>query len=77
MFRIPAIEKALPDDVRRTARDHPVIALTLGAIVGFYLGRSHGRELLSAGAALAISAGLTRARGALGIESRGSDRDRD
>ncbi len=76
MFRIPALEKALPDDVRRTARNHPVIALALGSIVGFYLGRSHGRELLSAGAALGISAGLARARGALGIEPRRSARER-
>lgn len=76
MFRIPALEKALPDDVRRTARDHPFIAITLGAIVGFYLGRSHGREILSAGTALGISAGLTGVRRALGIEGPRSSRDR-
>ncbi|HZI65159.1 MAG TPA: hypothetical protein VFF17_01205 [Thermoanaerobaculia bacterium] len=76
MLRIPAIEKALPDDLRKSARDHPVIALALGAVVGFYLGRSHGREILSAGAALGISAGLTSARRALGVEPRGASRDR-
>ncbi len=76
MFRIPALEKALPDDLRKTARDHPVIALALGAIVGFYLGRSHGREILSAGAAVGISAGLSSARRALGVEPRPSKRDR-
>lgn len=76
MFRITALEKALPDDVRRTARDHPFIAMALGAVVGFYLGRSHGREILSAGAAVGISAGLMGARRALGVEPRRSKRDR-
>lgn len=76
MFRITPLEKALPDDVRRTARDHPLIALTLGAVVGFYLGRSHGREILSAVAALGISAALTSARRTLGVEPRRSARDR-
>lgn len=74
MFRIPALEKALPDDVRKTARDHPVIALVLGAVVGYYLGRSHGREILSAGAAIGISAGLTSARRVLGVEPRDTSR---
>lgn len=76
MLRIPALEKALPDDIRRSARDHPLIALALGAVVGYYLGRSHGREILSAGAALGVSAGLTSARRALGVEPRRSPRDR-
>lgn len=76
MFRIPALEKALPDDVRRTARDHPFIAIALGAIVGFYLGRTHGREILQAGTALGISAVLTSARRAFGIEPPRSSRDR-
>ena len=74
MFRIPALEKALPDDVRRTARDHPFIAICVGAIVGFYLGRSHGRDILAAGAALGISAGLTGARRALGVDPPSRDR---
>ncbi len=76
MFRISALEKALPDDVRRTARNHPVIALAVGAVVGFFLGRSHGREILSAGAAIGISAGLSSARRALKVEPRRSTRDR-
>lgn len=76
MFRIPALEKALPDDLRRTVRDHPFVVIALGAVVGFYLGRSHGREILQAGTALGISAGLTSARRAFGIEPPRSARDR-
>jgi hypothetical protein len=76
MFRIPAIEKALPDDVRRTVRDHPFVVIALGAVVGYYLGRTHGREILQAGAALGISAGLTSARRAFGIEPARSSRER-
>ena len=74
MFRIPALEKALPDDVRRTARDHPFIAIALGAVVGFYLGRSHRREILAAGTALGVSAGLTGVRRALGVDPPSRDR---
>jgi hypothetical protein len=68
MVRIPAIEKALPDDVRRTVRNHPAIALAVAALGGYYLGKSYGREILSALVAVAISAGSARARRLLGVE---------
>lgn len=67
MIRISALEKALPDDVRKTARSHPFLAITAGAIVGYYLGRSHGRMILSALVALGISAGTSTARKMLGV----------
>ena len=68
MIRVKAIEKALPDDVRRTVRDHPVLAIAAGALAGFYLGRSHGRELLAALIGVGISAGASSARRMLGVE---------
>lgn len=68
MIRIKAIEKALPDDVRRTARDHPFLVIVAGSLVGFYLGRSHGRALLTVLVGVGISAGASSARRMLGVE---------
>jgi len=48
MIRVGALEKALPDDLRRTVRNHPVIAIAAGALAGFYLGKEYGREILTA-----------------------------
>ncbi|HEV8230983.1 MAG TPA: hypothetical protein VGQ75_01430 [Thermoanaerobaculia bacterium] len=69
MIRVSSLEKALPDDLRRTVRDHPFLALTAGALVGFYLGRSHGREILSALVGVGVSAGAAGAKRALGVEA--------
>jgi hypothetical protein len=68
MIRVKAIEKALPDDVRRTVRDHPFLTIAAGALAGFYLGRSHGRALLAALIGVGISAGAASARRMLGVE---------
>ena len=68
MLRIPALEKAVPDDIRRTVRDHPVIALAAGALAGFYLGKEFGKEILAALVSVGISAGATNARRRLGVE---------
>lgn len=70
MVRISALEKALPDELRSTVRDHPVIALAAGAMAGFYLGRGFGREILSALVGVGISAGAADARRMLGVEPR-------
>jgi hypothetical protein len=70
MIRVSSLEKALPDDLRRTVRDHPFLALTAGALVGFYLGRSHGREILSALVGVGVSAGAAGAKRFLGVDSR-------
>jgi hypothetical protein len=68
MIRVSALERALPDDLRRTVRDHPVIAIAAGALAGFYLGRAYGREILTALLGVGISAGATNARRMLGVE---------
>jgi len=68
MIRISALEKALPDDIRRTVRDHPVVAIAAAALAGFYLGRGYGREILTALLGVGISAGATNARRMLGVE---------
>lgn len=70
MIRVSSLEKALPDDLRRTVRNHPFLALAAGALAGFYLGRSHGREVLSALIGVGVSAGAAGAKRALGVEAR-------
>jgi hypothetical protein len=67
MLRVSAIEKALPDDVRRIAREHPFVAITAATVLGFYLGRSHGRAILTALVGVGISAGSANARKVFGI----------
>jgi hypothetical protein len=75
MIRVAALEKALPDDVRRPVREHPVIAIAAGALAGYYLGKNYGREILTALVGVGISAGATNARRMLGVEpSRDSRR---
>jgi hypothetical protein len=74
MVRISALEKAVPDDIRRTVRDHPVIALAVGALAGYYLGKGFGKEILAALVSVGISAGATNARRMLGVEPRDSRR---
>jgi hypothetical protein len=74
MIRVDAIEKKLPDDVRRTIKDHPLLALTAGALAGYYLGRGYGRQILTALVGVGISAGASNARRMLGVEPRDSRR---
>jgi hypothetical protein len=74
MIRVAAIEKNLPDDVRRTIKDHPLLALTAGALAGYYLGRGYGKEILTALVGVGISAGASSARRMLGVEPRDSRR---
>jgi hypothetical protein len=71
LVRISSLEKALPDDVRRTVRDHPFLAIVAGALAGFYVGRSHGREILTALVGVGVSAGAANARRLLGVPPRG------
>jgi hypothetical protein len=74
MIRVAAIEKNLPDDVRRTIKDHPLLALSAGALAGYYLGRGYGKEILTALVGVGISAGASNARRMLGVEPRDSRR---
>ncbi|HEX9689711.1 MAG TPA: hypothetical protein VGB47_11650 [Thermoanaerobaculia bacterium] len=67
MIRVPSLEKSLPDELRRIVRDHPLVSITAGAFAGFYLGRSHGREILTALVGVGVSAGAARARNLLGV----------
>jgi hypothetical protein len=69
MIRISAIEEALPDDLRKATRAHPFLVIAAGALVGFYLGRSHGRAILSALVGVGITAGASSARKMLDVES--------
>lgn len=68
MIRVAAIEEALPRDLRRSIRDHPVLAITVGALVGWYLGNHHGRQTLSALVGVGLSVGASNARRMLGVE---------
>ena len=74
MIRVAAIEKKLPDDVRRTIRDHPLLSLTVGALAGYYLGRAYGKEILTALVGVGISAGASNARKMLGVQPADSRR---
>lgn len=67
MLRVTALEKALPDDVRRISREHPFFAIAAATVLGFYLGRSHGRAILTALVGAGISAGSVGARRMLGL----------
>jgi hypothetical protein len=69
MIRVPSLEKSLPDELRRSVRDHPWLSITAGALVGFYFGRNHGREILTALVGVGVSAGAARARSLLAVES--------
>jgi hypothetical protein len=68
MIRISAIEKAMPDDIRRAVREHPILTIVGGAFLGYYLGKSHGRAILAALVSVGITAGASSARRMLGVE---------
>jgi hypothetical protein len=59
-MRIAAIESALPRDWREIIRSHPFLSLVAAAVVGAYLGRNHGREVLAAASSAGIAVGTAR-----------------
>jgi len=68
MIRIEPIENTLPKDWRRAVRDHPWLSVCAAAAVGFYLGRNHGRQLLSSLVSVGVAVGVEQLRRAVGIE---------
>jgi hypothetical protein len=70
MLRIEALEDSLPKTWRRAVRDHPWLAVSAAAGTGFYLGRNHGRQLLSALVSVALSVGVESVRRAMGVERK-------
>jgi hypothetical protein len=67
MIRIEPLEDSLPKDWRRAIRDHPFLAVSIAAALGVYVGRNHGRQLLSALVRSGLAFGVARLRGALGL----------
>lgn len=69
MIRIEPLEESLPKDWRRAIRDHPLLSMAGAAVVGLYIGRNHGRQLLAALVSSGIAFGVESVRGALGLRS--------
>jgi uncharacterized membrane protein YebE (DUF533 family) len=62
MVRVEPLEKALPPDWRRLVRDQPLLSVVAGFVAGVYLGRRHGRQLLSALVSIGIAAAVDGAQ---------------
>jgi hypothetical protein len=67
MLRIEPIERALPSDWKRVVRDQPLLAICAAAATGIYLGRHHGRRLLSAFVSVGIATAVETARQRFGF----------
>jgi hypothetical protein len=67
MMRVEPLEKALPSDWRRVVRDQPILAVVAAFAAGVYLGKQHGRQLLSALVSVGIAASVEGARRRFGI----------
>jgi hypothetical protein len=74
VIRIEPLEQSLPKDWRRSIRDHPLLSMAGAAIVGVYIGRNHGRQLLAAFVSSGIAFGVESVRGALGLRSNQPER---
>jgi hypothetical protein len=61
MTRVEPIERAMPPEWKRVVRDQPLLSLCAAFAAGVYLGRHHGRQLLSALVSVGISSALARA----------------
>jgi hypothetical protein len=67
MLRIEPIERALPSDWKRVVRDQPLLAICAAAAAGIYLGRHHGRRLLSAFVSVGVATAADAARQRFGF----------
>jgi hypothetical protein len=74
VVRIEPLERSLPNDWRRAIRDHPLLSMAGAAIVGVYIGRNHGRQLLAALVSSGIAFGVESVRGAIGFPPRQTER---
>jgi hypothetical protein len=62
MTRVEPIERALPSDWKRVIRDQPLLSVFAALAVGIYLGKHHGRQLLSAAVSLALTTAIEGAK---------------
>ncbi|MDQ2979158.1 MAG: hypothetical protein M3R62_08050 [Acidobacteriota bacterium] len=62
MTRVEPIERALPSDWKRVIRDQPLLSVCAALAAGIYLGKHHGRQLLSAAVSLALTTAIEGAK---------------
>ncbi len=62
MTRVEPIERALPSDWKRVIRDQPLLSVCAALAAGIYLGRHHGRQLLSAAVSLGVATAVDEAK---------------
>jgi hypothetical protein len=67
MTRVEPIEKALPSEWKKVVRDQPLLAVCAAFAAGVYLGRHHGRQLLSALVSVGIATAVDAGRRRLGL----------
>ncbi len=72
MIRIEPIERAVPSEWKRVVRDQPLLSVCAALAAGVYLGRRHGRQLLSTLVSVGIASTMEGVRRRFGLpEERG------
>jgi len=67
LTRIEPIERAMPSEWKKVVRDQPLLALCGAFAIGVYLGKHHGRQLLSALVSVGISTAVDTGRRRFGL----------
>lgn len=67
MIRVEPIEHAVPSEWKRVVRDQPLLSVCAALAAGVYLGRRHGRQLLSALVSLGIASTVDGMRRRFGL----------